>query len=406
MIASQVMKYAQKSFHELASTALDLFKKKSRHGTMIAVNEVRSAAWTPRAYEQLAMEGYQKNVITYRCVNLIARGLASVPWHLRKSGRELEKHPLLDLLHRPNPAQGGSAFFEGVVHHLLLSGNAYLEFVLGIDRKPVEIYSHRPDRMRVIPGHQGVPKGYEHTVSGQRRVIPMDSHGAHKPVLQLKMFHPLDEWYGMSPLEAAACSIDQHNAIANHNLSLLQNGGRPTGAVIVKYGLSSDERETLKERLDHIYSGSNNAGRIMVIEGDMEWREMGLSPKDMDFGEGRVMSAREIAQAFGVPPMLAGIPGDATFANFKEARYHLWEDTILPLLDMITDELNHWIVPHFGHDIVLTHDIDAIPALAMRRESTWRRLEEASFLTVNEKRAAVGLSPLPDHDLVKQEAYK
>lgn len=398
MLAAQIVKYAQKSIQEIATSAVEIFKKKSRHGTMIAVNEIRSAAWTPRAYEQLATEGYQKNVIVYRCVNLISRGLASVPWHLRKGGRELDKHPLLDLLHRPNPSQAGAAFFESMVHHLLLSGNAYLEFIQGLDRKPIELYCHRPDRMKVIPGPQGMPKGYEYSVNGQRRLIPVDAHTGHRPVLQLKLFHPLDEWYGMSPLEASACSIDQHNAIANHNLCLLQNGGRPTGAVIVKYGLSHDERESLKDRLDQMYSGNHNAGRIMVIEGDMEWREMGLSPKDMDFSEGRTMSAREIAQAFGVPPMLAGIPGDATFANFKEARYHLWEDTILPLLDMITDELNHWIVPNFGEELLLTHDIDAIPALAMRRESTWRRLEESQFLTVNEKRATVGLSPLADAD--------
>lgn len=399
MVASHIFKIAHKRIQSFTSgVASFLQKSQIRNSTLIAMNEVRAPLWSQRSYEKLAQEGYQNNVIVYRCINLISKGVASVPWHLRRGDYEIDKHPLLDLLVRPNPMQGGSSFFESVMHHLLLSGNAYIEMVQGLDQRPLELYGLRPDRMKIIPGTQGVPQGYEYTVNAHKRMIPIDTQYGHKPVLQLKFFHPLDDWYGMSPIEAAACSIDQHNAVASHNLSLLQNGGRPSGAIIVKYGLNDEERSNLKERLDSIYSGSSNAGKMVVMEGDLEWKEMGLTPKDMDFHEGRVLSAREIAQSFGVPPMLAGIPGDSTFSNFREARYHLWEDTILPLLDMITDEFNHWLVPHFDKDLKLTHDLDAIPALALRRESTWKRLQEADFLTTNEKRENVGYSPRIDGD--------
>ncbi|MBX9697540.1 MAG: phage portal protein, partial [Alphaproteobacteria bacterium] len=98
----------------------------------------------------------------------------------------------------------------------------------------------------------------------------------------------------------------------------------------------------------------------------------------------------EIAMAFGVPPMLVGVPGDATYSNYREARLHLWEDTILPLLDYLTDELNRWLVPLFGDDLKLSYDIEGIPALAERRHETWQKLEHVSFLSTNEKREAIG----------------
>lgn len=126
----------------------------------------------------------------------------------------------------------------------------------------------------------------------------------------------------------------------------------------------------------------------------MEWREMGLSPRDLDFAAGKNLSGREIAQAYGVPPTLVGIQGDATYANYKEARLHLWEDTILPLLDTFIAEMNRWLVKPMHPHLKFRYNIDDIPALAHRREPIWDRLKDADFLTTNEKRAALGYPPL------------
>lgn len=383
-----------------ALTHPKLGAKASSVGSMIAYSHIGQAVWTPRQYDRLTEEGYRKNVIVYRAVNLIARGAASVPWRLYRGNDELHQHPLLDLLHTPNPRLGGSAFIESMLNYLLLSGNSYIEAVCDTQGQPVELYTLRPDRMKVIPGAQGFPEAFEYTVDGKGRKISVDPHKGHSAVLHLKLFHPLNDWYGMSPIEAAATAIDQHNAVAQHNLSLLQNGGRPSGALLMK-GTNYQTQEQKQEFVDDFreaYSGEGQAGKIMVMEGDLAWQEMGLSPKDLDFVEGKCLSAREIAQAFNVPPMLVGIHGDATFANYKEARYHLWEDTILPLLDYVIDELNHWLVRAFGPDLRLTYDIDKIPALAQRREEAWGKISQANFLTINEKRRAVGYAPIADGD--------
>ena len=96
--------------------------------------------------------------------------------------------------------------------------------------------------------------------------------------------------------------------------------------------------------------------------------------------------------------MLAGVPGDATFANYREARFHLWEDTILPLLEFLVAEFNLWLTPYFGENLRLGYDADSIPALAPRREAAWSKIAQADFLTINEKRQAVGYGPLNGAD--------
>ncbi|MGN6671055.1 MAG: phage portal protein [Candidatus Nucleicultricaceae bacterium] len=375
-----------------------ILQKSSRFGAMNARQHAGRAVWTPRRYDTLMEEGYRKNAIAYRAVSIIARGAASVPWRVFKHGQELSDHPLISLIHKPNPLQAGASFFESVLSYLLLAGNSYVELLLG-DNGPLELYTLRPDRVRVIPGPNGCPLRYEYRVNGEAREVGMDPVTGTSPILHLKLFNPLNDWYGLSPLESAIMAIDQHNEVASHNLALLQNGGSPTGALVIGKNtpderLDEENLTHLRESLDQLYRGTKNAGRMLILEGDFEWQEMGLSPKDLNFVEGKNMSAREIAQAFGVPPMLVGISGDATYSNYREARLHLWEDTILPLLDYLTDELNRWLTPLYGAGLRLAYDIEGVPALAERRNETWQKLEQVTFLTQNEKREAIGYGAL------------
>lgn len=399
----------KKFFQKVASGLLQRSEsKQSQVSSLIAYNSIGRPVWTPKRYDRLAEEGFSKNVIVYRAVNLIARGAASVPWRLYQGDEQIYEHPLLDLLHHPNPAQGGAAFMETVLAFKLLAGNSYVEVVTGSDGYPAELYALRPDRVKIIPGRAGVPSAYEYSVNARSRIIPVNSTTGESDILHLKTFHPLNDWYGFSPVESAAGAIDQHNAVSDHNLSLLQNGGRPSGALKVCSGmnLNDEQRRSLRDDLRSVYEGSLNAGKLMVLEGNFEWQEMGLSPKDLDFIAGKNLSAREIAQAYGVPPMLVGVPGDATFANYREARYHLWEDTIIPLLDHLCDEFNHWLLPKFGQkDLYLAFDLESIPALAPRREKTWKQISDVSFLTINEKRRALGYEPVKGGDRLEDGCH-
>jgi HK97 family phage portal protein len=369
--------------------------KASRTAQLIQFESGGRARWTPRDYAALAREGYVCNAIVHRAVKLVAENVAAANFLAYDGAVQRDPHPLLDLLARPNPRQEGAAFLEAVCAHLLLAGNAYIEAVT-VEGAVRELYALRPDRMRVVPGADGWPEAYDYAIGA--RSVRFDQNAPLPPILHLTQFHPLDDHYGLSSLEAAAVAVDTHNSAAKWNKALLDNAARPSGALVYTGPegsvLSESQFERLKRELQDQYQGSGNAGRPLLLEGGLDWKAMSLSPKDMDFLEAKHTAAREIALAFGVPPMLLGIPGDNTYSNYQEANRVFWRGTVLPLATRIGSSLMHWFAPSFGEGIRLVVDIDNVPALAKDRAALWEQVGKAQFLTINERREAVGFSPV------------
>jgi HK97 family phage portal protein len=378
--------------------------KASRVARLIALESPGRARWTPRDYVALAREGFVQNAIVHRAVKLVAENAASCCWLLFEGVAERDRHPLIDLIARPNPRQDGAALFEALYSYLLLAGNAYVEAVaLAGERghEVRELYALRPDRMRVVPGPDGWAEAYDYTAAG--RTVRFDQSAPPvAPILHLTMFNPLDDHYGLSPLEAAAVALDTHNAAARWNKALLDNAARPSGALVYSGPegavLSDSQFERLKRELEDTYAGAVNAGRPLLLEGGLDWKAMSLSPKDMDFMEAKHTAAREIALAFGVPPMLLGIPGDNTYANYQEANRVFWRSSVLPLATRVGAALTQWLAPAFGEGLRLAVDTDRIEALSADRAALWQRVTKAPFLTLNEQRAAVGYGPLAGGD--------
>ncbi len=378
-------------FRGAASAAPE--EKASAVGPMMAIHGNGRAVWSARDTASLARTGYEQNVVGFRCVRMVAEAAAAVPFLVSERGERMLEHPLLRLLTGPNPAQDGRSLMEAVYGFLQLAGNAYLEAAChGHDGLPMELHVLRPDRMRVIPGADGWPVGYEYAVGAKKHRF--DQTGEVKPILHLKAFHPLDDHYGMAPMEAAAASIDLHNAAARWCKALLDNAARPSGAIVFSGGegkghLSEEQFQRLSREIEDNHQGARNAGRPMLLEGGLDWKPMGYSPSDMEFLETKNAAAREIALAFGVPPMLLGIPGDNTYANYQEANRAFYRQTVLPLVRKTGQAMASW----FGPEIGLEPDVDAVPALAGEREALWRRIASADFLAEDEKRQLLGLPP-------------
>ncbi|HWV83771.1 MAG TPA: phage portal protein [Hyphomicrobiaceae bacterium] len=374
--------------------------KASAVGPLIALDTLRQPAWTPRDYAAFAREGFMGNAIVYRCVRMIAETAASVPLLLYRGEEEIEAHALSELISRPNQAQVGPEFLEALVGHLLVAGNSYIEAV-AIDDEIRELHVLRPDRMKVVPGSDGWPEAYEYTVGGRSVRLSGDCAPGVRRILHMKLFHAAHDHYGMSPLEAAATAIDLHNTATRWNKALLDNSARPSGALVYTArdgNLTTEQYERLKAELERGFQGAANAGRPLLLEGGLDWKSMSLSPKDMDFLEAKNAAAREIALALGVPPMLLGIPGDNTYANMAEATRGFWRQTVIPLVGRTAKSLSRWLAPAWDPDLELRPDLDAVEALSPEREALWARLDKASFLTLNEKRAAAGYSPLAESD--------
>ncbi|MBO0345206.1 phage portal protein [Roseibium sp. CAU 1637] len=370
--------------------------KASQTAPLIAWSGHQAPVWSPRDYAALAREGYARNPVVYRCIRLISEAAASVPLGLFEADQEVTTHPLKALLAQPNGEMTGAEFLETVYGHLLGAGNAFLEQV-SVEGSLRELHPLRPDRVKLVVAASGWVEAVDYSVGGRSlRLGTVPGEGSDiATVRHLKLFHPLNDHYGFAPIEAAQVSLDTHNAAAGWNKALLDNAARPSGALVYGQGeatnLSPDQFDRLKQELEAGYQGAKNAGRPLLLEGGLDWKPMGLTPKDMDFIEAKNQAAREIALAFGVPPMLLGIPGDNTYANYREANLAFWRTCVLPLVGRTAAALTGWLGPAFGDlPLSLIPDLDGIEALSAEREALWRRVGAAEFLSDDEKRMAVG----------------
>ena len=362
----------------------------------VALHMETQARWTTRHYTALSQQGFMRNPVVHRCVKMITDAAANVPLLLYQGETELAEHPMLELLKNPYEGACGAGFFEQLYGHLLLSGNAYIER-LDHEEQVRELHLLRPERVSVESDGNGWPHSLVYRNGSATRHISLTAGPALSGrALHLRLFHPLDDHYGFPPLEAALMALDIHNATGAWNKALLDNSARPSGALVYapKDGgnLSEEQFDRLKTELEEGYTGAGAAGRPMLLEGGLDWKAMGLSPKDMDFIEAKHVASREIALAFGVPSMLLGIPGDNTYANYAEANRAFYRLTILPLLTRTAQALSNWLCPLYGHGLRLEHDYDRIDGLSEEREALWRRIGAADFLSDAEKRQAVGYS--------------
>lgn len=375
--------------------------KASAAGPVIAWSGSGRVAWSPRDTGTLTRSGFTGNPVGFRSIKLIAEAAAALPLVLQDHERRYEEHPVLQLVTRPNPIQGKAELLEALYGQILLSGNGYLEAAVGAAGLPGELHVLRSDRMSLVPGPDGWPIAYDYKVGARKHRFEVGEGVS--PVLHIKSFHPQDDHYGLSPMQAAANAIDVHNAASAWSKALLDNAARPSGAIVYRGAdgqgaLSPDQYDRLINEMESYHMGARNAGRPMLLEGGLDWKQMGFSPSDMEFHKTKESAAREIALAFGVPPMLLGISGDATYANYQEANRALYRLTVVPLASKVTAAMSHWLSLFFGEEVSLKPDLDQVPALAAERDTQWRRISEATFLSDAEKRALLGLPRLAEED--------
>ena len=366
--------------------------KASATGPVIAYQSSGRVAWSPRDTVSLTKTGFLGNPVGFRSVKLIAEAAAALPLVFQDASRRYDIHPLVALFARPNGAQGRAELLEALYAQLLLSGNGYVEAV-GADT-PAELHVLRADRMSVVPGADGWPVAYEYAVGGRKHRFTVDD--GPMPVCHIRAFHPQDDHYGLAPMQAAAMALDVHNAASRWSKALLDNAARPSGAITYKGvegqgALSTDQYDRLVAEMESHHQGARNAGRPMLLEGGLDWKPMGFSPSDMEFQKTKESAAREIALAYGVPPMLLGIQGDATYANYQEAHRAFYRLTVLPLATRVTASLAHWLAGFSGEVVEIKPDLDQVPALAAERDQQWGRGQAATFLTDAEKRSLLGL---------------
>jgi HK97 family phage portal protein len=336
-----------------------------------------SGEW-PRSYEAQVREAYALNPIAQRAVRLVAESVGSAPI--------LCSEP--DVSRLVAAQSGGQGLLETVAAHLLLHGNGYVQLLRDERGEVTELYALRPDRLSVEADARGWPGAYMYRVGEVAQRLEAGS------IVHVRSFHPTDDHYGLGCLGAAAGAVAIHNAATRWNKALLDNAARPSGALVHDPGdgsvLTTEQFEQLKAELEGQFQGAANAARPLLLDGGLKWQALSLTPADMDFAALKAAAARDIALAFGVPPMLLGLPGDSTYANYREANRSLWRLTILPLASKVLGAIAQGLAARWP-GLTIGVDADRVPELSEDRERLWAMVAGADWLSPEEKRAAVVL---------------
>ncbi len=350
----------------------------------------------PRNQKALLAEGYGKNPTIYRCIREITMNAARIPLYLENAAGELiEKHPILDLLQRPNIMQSGNKFIEICFTDYLACGNSYI--MASTEKTPKELWRVDPLEMTVTAGVIGVvPKNYIYGYgTSHAKIFPVDGLTGKSQILHRKTVNPLNPWYGLSPLEVAALAGDLLNSGLEWNYSLLRNGGRPSGALTCDGVVSEDAIGKLKQLRNAMMAGEKNAGTIPILTNGLKWTPFSQTAKDMDFQSTLTAADKYIAMVYGVPLPLVGTES-STYNNVALAQEKLYEDTVIPLFQDYLNDLNMWLSPMFGDELKICMDLDSIPALEAKRQKLFDRLKAAvdsGILTRDEAREAMGYEP-------------
>ena len=362
-------------------------RKASTVGPLITGSNLGRAVWSKNDYESFAREAYVRNVIAHRCVQLIAQNAASVRPAVKVKKRIVEDHNSLSLLERPAPNRSRQWLVEHSVSYRLLSGTSYIEGVGPTSRHAeyTELWPLRPDRMKVVPGKMGLPSRFEYRTSFGKKVFEANPVTGESDILHMKRFHPTDDWYGLSAVEVASYAIDRHNEASAHNMAVLQNSATPSGALVLKPTKGGDGGEVqapgkiieaAESALRKRHTGSRNAGKPMVLGGNVDWVRFGFSMEELQLIQSKIDAARDICTGFGVPIELI-VPGESTYNNKREAKLALYEETVLPIVEDEYASYAAWLSQRAGSDFFIEPDYDKVDALSLRREIRQKNTLEA-----------------------------
>jgi HK97 family phage portal protein len=360
----------------------------------------------PRDYRHYAEETYMKNLITFKCMDAIGKAVSSIDWKVYKKiedgmRKEEQNHPMNNILRRANTTESFNWIVLSDIVYLMIAGNSYLQksgVSTGSNAGTIkELYSLDPSKMKLEVDASGNVSKY---IYDEINPYPVNILTGQSDILHKKLFNPIDRYFGASVTESAAREIDSSNEATNWQKKMLENEGRPGLIYSVKGSLTDEQFERIKTQLHEKYSGSENAGKSLVLE-SIEGSQVipyNWSPKEIDFIESNRELARKICLAYGVPPQLLGIPGDSTYSNYKEARLGFYEDTVFWYMNYFRTEFNNWAFKDDGR-FFIDYDLNDIPALAPKREIAWERAQKSDFITLNEKRKMVGKEAVKGGDV-------
>lgn len=348
------------------------------------------------------LESYEKSLYVFACVSKIAEKVADADLDLfqilNSSGdtKEVMNHPAIDLLYRVNPFQTKTEFWKITTINLKLAGDAFWHKVRNDAGQIAELWNLRPDFMTIVKDPEDFIAGYEFARQDGVKV-----KFAPEDIIHFKTPTPLNDYFGVSPVSSAAIRIETEEYAGKYQRDFFLNSARPDAVLKTTENagnLTAEQVKELKDQFEKKYKGVGKTSKVAILQGGLEYQQISISQREMDYIESMKFTRDDILVAFHVPKPIVAITDDVNRANAETAMYIFLSETIKPTVKDMIEKINEeMIIPDFGEIFYLDFK-DMTPD---NREQT--RLDNESgikngYYLINEVRQREGLEPIDGGD--------
>lgn len=331
----------------------------------------------------------------YAAVGAIARRLAGVPLRLFRApeagGGEVLRHPVLDLLRRPNPILTGRQLRYTLATHLELTGMAFLLVADNALGRPAELWPLSPaDLIEISAGPDT-----RRAITGYVFNGPQGQSITYRPAEVLYFRHPSPTSliYGASPIEAMAHAFDIDLAVRIYQRNFFRNSARPEVVLSTEQRLTEDEARRVLTRWRQKHQGLAHVFEPTILDGGLKAQPLAYSSKDFEFASLAGWTQDNILAAYGVPAGKLGLVKDVNRANATGIDITFNSECIRPRLELWEDVMNAFLLPRYGAGLVFRHDNPVPSDRAQAHREAMQQLDRG-VITINEARAAQGRGPV------------
>ena len=361
-------------------------------------NQLISGLEVPALKSKDYLESFRASSLVHSCTKKIGEKMSTIEFELYQlrslTAREIEQHELLDLLAKPNDMMSGSQLIEISSIYLSLLGNCYWYKARNGANQVIELWLMRPDLTTIVPAKDGSVKFYKFTSGGKQTNYPAED------VIQFKEPDPLSDYYGYSAVQSAMETIRADVYAKKWNTKFFYNSARPDAILTTKEKIGKEDREEIRQKWTSKYGGWENSQKVAVLSHGLDYKQISVTQKDMDFANMRIANRDDVLMALQVPKSVIGVTDDVNRANADAGIYVFLSETIKPKMRKLADNLNQFLVNEFDGDLFLSF-IDPTPKDKESQDDHYIKAHN-KWLTTNEIRIEQGYEPIEGGDVIYQ----